>query len=364
MAGRARLASTARRGRGAEREGRAGGGPLRRADGPHRDLRRSRRRPAQGDGVAGRRRRPACSPTPVWSVLLATRSPRSRPEILAVPREDLAGDDSRVSRDHVDPRAHRCSIAAGIFTSSGLHDEKMVSLGQAVGRSGPRAEQPGLRDRTQRGAARGAAWTKPSRRRARLGALEADRGAARRHRCGCARRASPRARHGVLSPIQQAEREDAIADWLADHGVDTAVAGPLAETAVTLDALDRIAAAVSGPPLGRGAPMGGRRMLGSRASPRRFRRPRRGSPAWSPAIKGFTHMDQATVAEPVDLTSSLGNTVAVLKSKARAKSVAVTVNVRAGPPARPRLRRRAQPDLGESDRQRARCRARRPAGSR
>ena len=74
------------------------------------------------------------------------------------------------------------------------------------------------------------------------------------------------------------------------------------------------------------------------------------------AIKGFTHMDQATVAEPVDLASGLGNTVAVLKSKARAKSVAVTVERRARPPARSRLRRRAQPDLGEPDRQRARCR--------
>src|SRR5262249_20852376 len=45
------------------------------------------------------------------------------------------------------------------------------------------------------------------------------------------------------------------------------------------------------------------------------------------AIKGFTHMDQATVAEPVDLTMSLGNTVAVLKSKARAKSIGIAVKV-------------------------------------
>jgi signal transduction histidine kinase len=43
-------------------------------------------------------------------------------------------------------------------------------------------------------------------------------------------------------------------------------------------------------------------------------------------------MDQATVPEPVDLTSSLGNTVAVLKSKARSKSVEVTVNVEPGLP--------------------------------
>ena len=45
------------------------------------------------------------------------------------------------------------------------------------------------------------------------------------------------------------------------------------------------------------------------------------------AVKGFTHMDQATVAEPVNLTQSLGNTVAVLKAKARAKAIAVAVKI-------------------------------------
>ena len=45
------------------------------------------------------------------------------------------------------------------------------------------------------------------------------------------------------------------------------------------------------------------------------------------AIKGFTHMDQATVAEPVDLTSHLSNTVTILKSKARAKSITVAVTI-------------------------------------
>jgi signal transduction histidine kinase len=50
------------------------------------------------------------------------------------------------------------------------------------------------------------------------------------------------------------------------------------------------------------------------------------------AIKGFTHMDQAAVAQPVDLISSLGNTVAVLNAKARSKSIAVTVTVEPGLP--------------------------------
>lgn len=50
------------------------------------------------------------------------------------------------------------------------------------------------------------------------------------------------------------------------------------------------------------------------------------------AIKGFTHMDQAMVAESVDLMLSLGNTITVLKAKARAKSVAVGLNVEPGLP--------------------------------
>jgi signal transduction histidine kinase len=131
---------------------------------------------------------------------------------------------------------------------------------------------------------------------------------------------------GVLSPIQQAEREDAIADWLADHGLDAAIATSLAETAVTLDALDRIADAVSGPPLDavlRWAAAGcSVRGLASEIQEAAMR-----ISGLVQAIKGFTHMDQATVAEPFDLTSNLSNTVTVLKSKARAKSIAVAVNV-------------------------------------
>ncbi len=50
------------------------------------------------------------------------------------------------------------------------------------------------------------------------------------------------------------------------------------------------------------------------------------------AIKGFTHMDQASVAEPVDLIGGLDNTVAVLRSKARDKSAAVVVEADADLP--------------------------------
>ena len=134
---------------------------------------------------------------------------------------------------------------------------------------------------------------------------------------------------------------------------DTDLAGALSETAMTLDALDRMAQCSSGA-VGGGAVGGdavGGRIVGRAAARagvafgrRRMRGPRhclgdshaaRRISGLVTAIKGFTHMDQALVAEPVDLTSSLGHTVAVLNSKAKLKSTAVSVNVEPGlPPVR------------------------------
>jgi signal transduction histidine kinase len=139
---------------------------------------------------------------------------------------------------------------------------------------------------------------------------------------------------GVLSPIQQAEREDAIGDWLVNHHLDADLAGPLAETAVTLDVLERIAETIDESPLDavlRWTAAGcSVRSIASEIQDAAMR-----ISGLVTAIKGFTHMDQAMVAEPVDLTQSLGNTVAVLKSKARSKSIAVAVSVE---PNLPRVR--------------------------
>jgi signal transduction histidine kinase len=249
-------------------------------------------------------------------------------EILAIPRGELAA----MIRDCYEITSilvHRMLDRARAFTSSGLHDEKMISLGKlsaglahelnnpasAIERSAALLEDR-LDDAELAARALGASkLTDPE-----LAAIDAVRASC------LATRVS-----GVLSPIQQAEREDAIADWLADHGVNAATAGPLAETAVTIQALDRIAEVVSGPRLdavlrwvAAGCSVRG---IASEIQDAAMR-----ISGLVIAIKGFTHMDQAAVAEPVDLTASLGNTVAVLKAKARAKSVAIAVNVEPGLP--------------------------------
>jgi signal transduction histidine kinase len=135
----------------------------------------------------------------------------------------------------------------------------------------------------------------------------------------------------VRSPLEQSDREEAIADWLAAHHVNIGNAYMLADTEVTFEALDQLAAAVSGPALNaviRWAAAGcavRRLATGIQDAAMRIS-------GLVKAVKGFTNMDQAMVAQSVDLRSSLGNTVAVLQSKAREKSVAVSVQLEADLP--------------------------------
>jgi signal transduction histidine kinase len=252
-------------------------------------------------------------------------------EILDIPRSDIAAM-IRECPGATTILVHTMLDRVHVFTSSALHDEKLIALGKlsaglahelnnpaaAIERSAALLEDY-LKEAERATRALGAARLSD----AQLDAVDTVRA------CSSATPA-----RGVLSPIQQAEREDAIADWVTDHGLNAAIAAPLADTAVTLDALDRVAEAVDGPRLdavlrwvAAGCSVRG---LASEIQDAATR-----ISGLVQAIKGFTHMDQAAVAEPVDLAVSIGNTVAVLRSKALSKSIAVSVHLEPGlPPVR------------------------------
>jgi len=139
---------------------------------------------------------------------------------------------------------------------------------------------------------------------------------------------------GVRSPLEQRDREQAIEDWLADRGLDERNAEALADTAVTFEQLDALTAVVQGEALD--AVM---RWLAAGCSLRGLASDIQEAAlrisGLVSAIKGFTHMDRSMTAEGVNLSQSLSNTVTVLRSKARAKSVAIHVEL---PPDLPQVR--------------------------
>jgi signal transduction histidine kinase len=253
---------------------------------------------------------------------------REPTEILAVDRDCLRA----MTRECYEITAllvHSMLDRTRVFNSSGLQDEKMVSLGKlsaglahelnnpasAIDRSATLLEDR-LADFERAARALGAARLSD----AQLVAVDEFRDA-------CAATAM----RGVRSPIEQAEREEAMDDWLADHALDTGLAEALADSAITLDQLGLLAGTVDGTALDallRSAAAGcAVRGLATEIQDAAVR-----ISGLVTAIKGFTYMDQAMVAEPVDLVHGLTNTVAVLRSKARAKSAAVAIDVEPGLP--------------------------------
>ncbi len=249
-------------------------------------------------------------------------------EILALPRELLRA------------LTHECFVVTSIlvhtmldrarlFTSSDLQNEKMISLGKLSAGLAHELNNPAsaiersatlLEDRLGEAETATHALGVARLSDAQLAAVDSIRSA-------CLARAPK----GIRSPVQQADREEAIADWLGDHGLDTAGAEALADTPVTVESLDQLAAAVQGPALDvvlRWAAAGcAVRSLASEIQEAAMR-----ISGLVTAIKGFTHMDQAMVAEPVDLGQSLANTVTVLRAKARQKSAAVSIQLDAALP--------------------------------
>jgi len=135
----------------------------------------------------------------------------------------------------------------------------------------------------------------------------------------------------VLSPVQQADREDEIADWLARHRANSAHAAPLAATGVTIEALDSLVNATSEDTLDvalrwitAGCTTRSLAIDIEQAATRIYE--------LVAAVKRYTYMDNFAGPEPVEVEAGLRDTLRVLASKARAKGAAVTVDVDADLP--------------------------------
>jgi signal transduction histidine kinase len=249
-------------------------------------------------------------------------------EVFAIPREHLRSM-TRECHEITTILVHWMLDRARLSTSSELQNEKMISLGKLSAGLAHELNNPA--SAIERCAAMLGNRLKDSEEAARDLAAETLNDEQIATVEAVRRACMAKKLHEVRSTLEQSDREEAMEAWLAGHGLDTTNAQILADTEVTFEVLELLAVGVERPALNavlRWAAAGcAVRNLTSKIQESAIRVSNLVN-----AVKGFTHMDQANVAEPVDLGSCLANTVTVLQSKAREKLVDVTLELEAEVP--------------------------------
>ena len=245
-----------------------------------------------------------------------------------------------VDRDHFREMTARChELTAALvhvmldrarhFTSSDLHDETLRSLGRLSAGLAHELNNPA--SAVARSARELAA--RMFEMEAAALALGAVRLSAEQFEAiGRARaQADDPAARAALSPLERADREEAIATWAARHRLRGEVVDGLAATALTAESLDHLAAV-----LGEDALVFALHSIAAGQQTRQLAKEIEIAAgrihSLVAAIKGFSHMDRANLSRPVAIGQGLSDTLAVLGGKARGKSLDVTVRIEDGLP--------------------------------
>jgi signal transduction histidine kinase len=254
------------------------------------------------------------------------------------PNDAVAEEDSEflhIAREHFPEMIRACPSVtttlvhimldrARTFTSSGLRDEKLISLGKLASGIAHELNNPSSAVlRSAKMLVESLRASEEAARRVNAAHLSDEQLAAIdavRDQCVDIRQT------GTFSVMARADREDAIAEWMQSHGIDDACAEPLSETTVTIDALTGLAATIPAAVLpavlkwiAAGCTV---RTLAGEIETAATR-----VHDLVAAVKGFSYMDHAPVAEPVDIRRGITDTLTLLDSKVRAKAVEVSLQL-------------------------------------
>jgi signal transduction histidine kinase len=210
------------------------------------------------------------------------------------------------------------------FTSGDLRDEKLVSLGKLSAGLAHELNNPASAVvRSSKILIESLTGAEEASRILASAGLTAEQFAAidrARAMCDAARGNAPR------TPLERADREDELTDWLADHRATQEFAIPLADTGITPGALDLLAKTVTGDALEAALGWISATVLVKSLAGEIERAAERIHELVA-AVKGFSYMDHAPAAEPVDIRRGIADTLTMLNSKSRAKGITVGVEI-------------------------------------